>query len=111
MIVDHFFENSGQYLFFIITLFFIWQSSKWVTACQKIKESKEKRIVIENVVRAVDRLYHNEIGLEKLARARDLSMRVLAGYPIDISTEELTIYIESAVSKIQAEDSYYYGED
>ena len=111
MIVDHFFENSGQYLFFIITLFFIWQSSKWVTACQKLKESKEKRIVIENVVRAVDRLYYNEIGLEKLARARDLSMRVLAGYPISISTEELTIYIESAVSKMRAEDSCCYSKN
>lgn len=76
-----------------------------MTACQKLKESKEKRIVIENVVRAVDQLYYNEIGLEKLARARDLSMEILAGYPIDISTEELTVYIESTVSKIRAEDS------
>lgn len=109
--MDHLIESGGQYFFLILTFFLVWQSSRYVTSCQKLKESEEKRIVIENIVRAVDQLYSNEGGPKKLARARDLSMTILSGYPIEITSEELTVYIESAVSKVRAENIYYCDED
>ena len=111
MIIENLLKNSGMYLFLILCVWTVWKSSKALTKCQKIKESKEKRIVITNIVQAVEQLYYNESGFEKLARAKDLAVTILEGYPIEVTPEELSIYIESAVSEIKRKDSFYLHED
>lgn len=67
--------------------------------------NKEKRKVVEDVVKAVEQMYHNLDGSGKLAKAQEGAIELLASKGIQISEFELRMLIEAAVSSF----NYSFG--
>ena len=68
---------------------------------EKHTNDKTKKEVINMVCKAINQLYPNECGQNKLNLAITNAKQILAEKGIDISDLELRMYIESAVCNIK----------
>lgn len=75
-----------------------WLNEKGVT-----EKLYQKREVIYAVVRAVEQIYKDSDGPEKLAHAKDMAINLLAASNIDITQEELEVFIEEAVNMVKSQ--------
>lgn len=71
--------------------------------CQRYLDNKTKRDVARTCVKAVEQLYHDLGGPEKLKRAQEGILAMLQEKGIPISELEMNALIESAVSE------FHYG--
>ena len=67
--------------------------------------NKEKRRIVEDVVKAVEQMYHDLDGSGKLAKAQEGAIELLASKGIQISDFELRMLIEAVVSSF----NYSFG--
>lgn len=71
----------------------------------KYMTNKEKRKVVEDVVKAVEQMYYYLDGAGKLQKAQEGAVELLASKGIDISEFELRMLIEATVSSF----NYSFG--
>ena len=86
-------------LYAIITGVFAWLGVKAKSIADKYVDSREKKEVAKTVVRAVEQIYKDLHGEEKLDKALTSASEMLAAKGITVTDLELRMLIEAAVNE------------
>lgn len=73
----------------------------------------QKKYIIGGVVREIEQTFTNASSMEKLNHAKEESLKILGNIGIDITMEELNMFIESSVNEINkaVEEVYILGDE
>ncbi len=92
-------EYGMQILYAIITAVCAWLGVQIKTLCTKICNTKTKKEVAETVVRAVEQIYKELHGEEKLEKALSAAAEMLREKGIEVTDLELRMLVESALAE------------
>ena len=96
-------EYGTMILYAIIVAVGSWLGTQIKGIYERYVTDKQTKAVVETVVKAVEQLYHDMDGEEKYMKALDAAHEMLAAKGLTVSTLELQMLIEAAVS------SFNYG--
>lgn len=90
---------GGEILTLIITAVFTFLGTAAKKIYEKSENNKEKREVVKNVVKAVEQMFKNLHGKDKLEKAVENASIILSEKGITVTELELLTLIESAVAE------------
>ena len=90
---------GGEILTLIITAVFTFLGTAAKKIYEKSENNKEKREVVKNVVSAVEQMFKNLHGKDKLEKAVENASIILSEKGITVTELELLTLIESAVAE------------
>jgi hypothetical protein len=96
-------EYGTMILYAIIVAVGSWLGTQIKDIYERYVTDKQTKAVVETVVKAVEQLYHDMDGEKKYMKALDAAHEMLAAKGLTVSTLELQMLIEAAVS------SFNYG--
>ena len=99
MVIEFINEYGLQIMYMIVTAIAGWVGIVAKNLATKYLNDKTKRDVAKTVVRAVEQVYQDLHGEEKLAKALESASEMLAEKGITVTELEMRMLIEAAVSE------------
>ena len=99
-ITDFISEYGFQIVFTILSAVAAYFGAKIKKVIEEREISDEKRKAVKTVCNAVEQLYHDIDGAEKLEKAKENVVELLSAKGIEITEIELSLLIEAAVAEM-----------